>query len=452
MKYNNDLVEINYSLKLVMASFVLFFSLSSVFAAPCDIKNSSPPFIRHDLTASPTTSVSYCELCGYGYVTIIITTPFDGADMTSMTVVENLRSSGLTYDATAPTPMRYSVNGGALQNGGAPSISGANGSVLTWTSVQVPPLALLTSSTNNSVFSTIAITFAVKRAAALSQEALVTANRQIQASLSFSTNPSCGAASPVSTPVDTLPLREPIPVLTKRGRNVDANQGSGSYTATVYGNINDDVIWRIQINNNGIAGMQDVRFDDLMQNGNMLVNYACPTEAAASAIAAANGAGPGGAGCVVASNTINSFVVNNPFGSPGNDVPDLVDVPANSFTQIYLVGKITSSCSVSRTNTASNLQWGCSLEPPAGGITQTSTGVTPASSTATLSTLVGTAAGLTIQRQLRGTNTAQPVGSKGTMTITITNNTGGSIKNIKLRDVLPLEYVVDSTLDRKSVV
>jgi len=446
MKQNNCLAVTTGLFKLVVAVLVLIFPVAYALAAPCDLKNNPPPFIQHNLTASPTTSVSYCELCGYGYVTIIVSNPYVGANMTGMTVVENLRTSGLTYEPTAPTPIRYSVNGGALQVGGAPSISGANGSVLTWTAAQIPPLNSLAWLPGINNFSTIAITFAVKRAAALSQEALITANRQIQASLSYSTNPACTVTSPVTTGLDTLPLREPLPSMIKRGRNVDAAQGSGSYTATVYGNINDDVIWRIQVNNGGMAALQDMRFDDLMQNGNMSVSYACPSEASASAIAAANGAGPGTQGCVAASNTINSFVVNNPFGTPNNDSPDLVDVPANGLTQIYLVGKITSSCATSKTNTVSNLQWGCTAEPPPGGIATTSTGITPASSTATLSTLVGVGApGLTVGRHLTGINTGQPVGGKGTMTITITNNTGGTVKNIKLRDVLPLEYVVDST-------
>lgn len=446
IKQNNCLACTARLVKLVVAALVLILPAGYALAAPCDLKNTPPPSIRHDLTASPATSVSYCELCGYGYVTIIVSNAFIGADMTSMSVVENLRSSGLSYEPTAPTPIRYSVNGGALQAGGAPLISGANGSVLSWTSAQIPPLNLLAPVPGINSFSTIAITFAVKRAGGLSQEALITASRQIQASLNYSTNPACAVTSPVSTGLDTLPLREPIPSITKLGRNVDANQGSGSYTGTVYGNINDDVIWRIQVSNAGLAGLQDMRFDDVMLPGNMLINYACPTEAAASAIAAANGAGPGASGCVASSNTISSFIVNNPFGTPGNDVPDLVDVPPSSFTQIYLVGKISSSCASSKTNTVSNLQWGCQVNAPAGGITTTSTGVTPANSVATLSTLVGAPpAGLTVQRQLQGINTAQPVGSKGTMTVTITNNSGGSIKNIKLRDVLPLEYVVDST-------
>lgn len=436
--------------KLVVAALVLFFPVAYSLAAPCDLKSSPPAFIRHDLTGTP--SVSYCELCGYGYVTIVVSNTYTGTvpdvtDMINMTVVEDLRTSGLTFEPGAPNPIRYSINGGALQVGGAPVISGANGSVLTWTSAQIPDLALLVPLPGINSFSTLAITFAVKRDAGLSQEALITASRDIQASLDYSTSPVCIVTSPVLTSVDTLPLREPVPSMIKLGRNVDANQGAGNYTATVYGNINDDVIWRIQVDNAGLAGLQDMVFNDVMLPGNITTNYACPSEASATAVAANNGVDPGGLGCVLSSNTITDFIVSNPFGTPNNDVPDNVDVPASSFTQIYLVGKISSSCfATTTTNTASNLRWGCAIDAPAGGITTTSTGITPVSSVATLSTLVGLPpAGLNVTRQLRGTNTAQPAGSKGTMTITITNNTGGSIKNIKLRDVLPVEYVMDST-------
>jgi len=64
---------------------------------------------------------------------------------------------------------------------------------------------------------------------------------------------------------------------------------------------------------------------------------------------------------------------------------------------------------------------------------------------ARLYTLYGERAPLEVERRLTGTNTSQPVGSKGTMTITIRNRTGGTVKNITLRDVLPPEYVMDPT-------
>jgi len=419
-------------LRVAVSVFALWLPAAAVLAAPCDIKNNADPFVDHDL------SVSYCELCGYGYVTVIVTNPYSGATMTNIRVVENLGSSGLTYAATAPTPVRYSINGGPLQPGAAPSVSGTNGSVLTF---NLTGISLDSSPGAGNDGDTIAITFAVARATALTDEGLVTANRTIQATVTFNTDSACGD-SPQSVS-DVLPLREPIPRVFKTGRNVDALQTA--YTNPVYGNINDDLIWRIQVQNSGLADLQDLRFDDLMQAGNMVINYACPTAASADAVANNNGVRPGGSPCVNASNTIPDFDVDNPFGNPGNDSPDLVDVRRGSSAFIYLVGKITSSCATSKTNTVSDIQWGCQIDTPAGGITATSTGTTPASAVARLYTLYGERAPLEVERRLTGTNTSQPVGSKGTMTITIRNRTGGTVKNITLRDVLPPEYVMDPT-------
>ncbi|MBW1836981.1 MAG: hypothetical protein JRI99_08555, partial [Deltaproteobacteria bacterium] len=412
----------------IVAAFgvlALLLTAGAAAAAPCDVKNNTPPFIRHDLT------VSYCELCRYGYITIVISNPYEGADMTDMMVVENLGSSGLTFDPTAPNPVTYSVNGGLDWPGSAPAISGPNSSILTWTSAQISELSHLDWQPGNSV-GTLAITFAVSRAGGLSQEGLINATRQITAQLTYSAVsptvpptipptyiPCPGMPSTVATGVDTLPLREPRPEVSKRGRNYDADQDSWEYSQTVYGNGNDDVIWRIRVRNTGLADLQDLRFDDLMQTGNVEINYACPTEAAASAVAANNGIDPGGGGCVPASNTINNFDVDNPFGNPNNDSPDLVDVREGEYTHIYLVGKIPSSpngsCSSNRINTVSDIQWGCQADsPPAGGITTTSTGYTAGNATATLSTLsVNSGSNLNIQTEIIGTNTSQPAGSKG---------------------------------------
>ena len=419
--------------------------LDAALALPCDIKPSAAPFIEHDLTASVSTSNSWCELCGYGYVTIVVANPYTGAEMTSLTVTENLGSSGLTYAPAAPNPIRYSVNGGPLQIGSAPAIGGPNGSLLTWTAAEIPALGSLTSSPGiGNDGDTVTLVVAVTRASGLSQEGLISANRSIQASVTFNTDSAC-TDSPQSTALDTLPLREPIPQVLKRGRNVDAAQGSGSYSATVYGNINDDVIWRIEVRNSGLAAMQDLKFNDLMTNGNFNISYACPTEAAATSVANNNGVDPGGTGCVLATNTINNFLVDDPFGNPGNDEPGAyVDAPASGSAYVYLVGKITTSCNANTTNTVSGVEWGCEVDAPDGGITQTSTGAGAGTATTTLSSRAVTG-GLTVTQSLTGTNTGQPVGSKGRVRITITNNTGGTVKNIKLRDVLPVDYVVDPT-------
>jgi uncharacterized repeat protein (TIGR01451 family)/fimbrial isopeptide formation D2 family protein len=437
-------------IKLVVLTIALFFTNTHAIAADCDLKGSAPSIIQHDLSSS------YCELCGYGYVTIKITTPYSGADMSNMTVVEDLGASGLTYASGVPNDIRYKLNGVIQAGGTAPLVNPLNHAELTWNTAQFPPSMSTLASTNGS-YNTIEIIFAVKRDSGLSLEALATipsTDRQIRARLDYSafTSPppspavSCGVTPSVYTSWEVLPLHEPLPRLYKGGRNVDAAQTN--YTSPIYGNNNDDIVWQIEIRNTtGTAAMQDVRFDDAMlPSDSMLINYACPTENAALTIANANGAGPGALGCVAVTNTVNGFVVSNPFGNPGNT---FLDVPSGGSAFIYLVGKIVSngSCISSRTNTASNLQWGCEGEGAAGGLVKSSAGTVPAPASASLTTLINgpTAANLQVQRTLSGINGSPRAGSKGTLTITITNTTGGSIKNIKLRDILPSEYVMDST-------
>jgi len=427
----------------VMSVAGLLLIAEAAQAAPCDFK-SGYPFIQHDL------GNSYCELCGYGYITIVVANPYrytkvpgpdiPGAVMTDMTVVENLGSSGLRYEANAPNPITYRVDGGPVQTGAAPVISGG-GATLTFTSSQIPALASLDSENNNFQVNTITIRVAVRRTT--DPEGLVAADRTVQANLTFATDSGC-ADSPQSD-TDTLPLREPNPAVSKTGWNYDAGQRQNSQSNTVYGNNDDDIVWRIRIDNNGLADLQDLRLDDLMQSGSLVISDICPTAAAANTIANNNGAGSA-AGCVVAGNSINDFIVTNPFGAMGTSYyGQEIDVGTGGSAYIYLVGKITGSgsCVASRINTVSDVQWGCQEQPPAGGISQTSTGSIPSPVTATLQTLYTN--NLRVERRLTGTNTAQPVGSKGTMTITISNFTGGSVKNIHLTDVLPPEYVMDPT-------
>ena len=412
-------------------------------AAPVTTSCNNAPFanvISHDLT------FSYCELCGIGQVSILLSNP-SNITLDTMTVTENLGASGLTHVAGSTT---VSINGGGFAATGDPVITGGSNQTLTWTSAQIPALTSMDAWINdNNPQPTIEIRFQVQRDVAFNEEGLVTASRLISATVDYSLN-SCVSTGPYSdtTGNNTLPLREPNPVVGKLGRNVDAAQGVGSYSATVYGNIYDDVIWRIQVQNTGSAALQDLRFDDLMTGTNFQITTACPSETQATAWANNNGADPGGTNCVAASNTINAFVVDDPFGNPGNDEagipPAYVDVVNGGSAYIYLVGKIQNPCDATATNTVSNVQWGCEVDAPDGGITTTSTGATPGSATTTLSSLVVNS-GLNVTRALTGTNLAQPVGSKGTMTITITNNTGGTVKNIVLTDLLPAQYVVDAT-------
>lgn len=435
---------------LAVCGFLL--CCQSAFAAPCDLK-ANPYFVRHDL------SNSYCELCGFSYITVVIANPYSytpdpstppdppnpdipGANMIDLVLEEQLGISGLEYDPAAPNPVTYQVNSGITLPGSAPVISGG-GATLTFTENEIPALTQLDSRSEINQFNAITIRFAVRRGS--DPEGLIAAIRTIQTNLAFSTDSAC-TDSPQSD-TDTLPLREPIPSITKSGWNYDAGQRQSSQTDPVYGNNNDDVVWRIQIDNGGLAGLQDLRFDDLMQAGSMTISHACTTDVAANTIAANNGVGSV-AGCVNAGNSINDFIVTDPFGDmvasfDGHEI----DVAAGGSASVYLVGKITTtgSCETSRINTVDDVQWGCDAQPLAGGISQTSTGIIPTDTATFYSRYNDDHPLLTVERQLTGVNTSQPVGSRGMMTIIIHNDSGGSVKNIHLTDVLPVEYVVDAT-------
>ncbi|MGB5745434.1 MAG: hypothetical protein WBM69_00550, partial [Desulfobacterales bacterium] len=426
----------------VFGALFLLLAAEAVSAAPCDITPGAP-LIRHDLTASPSTSNSYCELCGTGYITVIISNPYDlNTNMTNMTVEEDLLSSGLTYVAGSTQAWVNSSPVAVVSN------PGITGSTLTWTSTNIPSLASL------AAIATPPSTLTIRFAVAPVDEALHIADpsRDIAASLTYtpvdvSGTPAveCLPGSATEVDDDTLPLREPDPSVTKGVRNVDANQAG--YAGTAYGNDDDDIIWQVRIANSGEADLQDLGFDDVMASGNLNVSYICPSEAAAEQIAVTlNGTGPGTMGCLaVGGNSVNDFDVDPPFGQLPDDT---VDALQGGAAEIYLIGKVPAlgSCSAPRTNTVSNIRWGCEADGAdnPGGINATSTGSPLADVDATLSTRSDL--DLDISVDYDGVTAGDPdPGTKGRVVITIDNNSGGTVRNLVLNNALPDEYVVDAT-------
>jgi hypothetical protein len=137
--------------------------------------------------------------------------------------------------------------------------------------------------------------------------------------------------------------------------------------------------------------------------------------------------------------------VANLFGG----VTPYIAAPAGGQNFYYIVGRVTDSCS-NHTNTVSDIQWGCEVQPPPGGILATSSGLVPAGDSAVLNTLSDT--NLQVDMFLEGANRSQPMGTKGTISIRLRNRTGGTIYGdaggiILDNIVLPPEYVVDPTFD-----
>jgi uncharacterized repeat protein (TIGR01451 family) len=383
-------------------------------------------------------SVSFCELCATGSVRIVVENPIQTApgdvDLTQIVVREDLRTSGLTYvsgtttfqgDNVAPPPVVE------------PVVSGPNGSILTWT--LAPGFTLSERPGGPGNRERLIIEFEVRRHASLGEEGLVAANRTLESSVEV--EPSCAPGQTYSQDdgPGTLALREPLPNVRKRGRNVDA--GQTGYSNTVYAHENDDVIWRIRIRNTGQADLQDFKFSDSIVPGNFEFHHVCDSEADASA--AANGGSP--PGCVGLPNTTDvlDFDVAAAFGGASNPY---VVAPPGGTRFYYLIGRVTDSCT-NRDNTVYDVEWGCQSEPPAGGISTTSTGLTPGD-TETLRTR-SIPSGVDVDVALTGVNPSQPMGARGTVTITITNNSGGTIHGgadgVDLHNLLPAEYVVDTT-------
>jgi len=423
----------------VMAMGTLLLSTEAMAQAvppSCPSNLATADIIDHNFT------VSFCELCDVGTVRIEIENPYrnnDDADFSDLVVTENLLASGLTYvagstdfdtDNVAPPPVVE------------PVVSGPNGSILTWT---ISDQFVLPTRPNSGGGNQrrLYIEFDVRRHAAVGEEGLVLANRNIEAETEFTPSCDTGYRHTSTSGIGELPLREPEPQVIKTGRVVDAGQGAGSYTSTIYGHENDDAIWRIEVQNNGQADLQDFVFSDSMQPGNFEIDWICDSEAEANS--AATGGGTGDCVNVGGTTDLSGVAVEQLFdAAPG---PYIV-APAGGSGFYYLVGRITDSC-VNRTNTVYDVEWGCEVQPPPGGISATSDGQT-AQDDALLSTL-SVESGLDVDVFMTGTNTSQPMGTKGRIRIRIRNQTGGTIKGgingLRLRHLLPAEYVVDSTFD-----
>ncbi|HKK91821.1 MAG TPA: hypothetical protein VJ925_00245, partial [Longimicrobiales bacterium] len=257
------------------------------------------------------------------------------------------------------------------------------------------------------------------------------------------TTPSCseGERFTTTTGPGALPLREPEPEVVKLGRNLDAGQGSGSYSDPVYGHAGDDVVWRIEVRNGGQADLQDFVFSDSIVPGNFDIDYVCDSEADATSVAEGGASG----GCLAVGGTTDVLGLDVAAVFGGGASPYVV-APSGGSGFFYLVGEIDDSCT-NRTNRVFDVEWGCEEQPPAGGIQATSDGAMAADD-ALLSTR-SIESGVDVDVDLTGIRRSQPMGATGWVTIRIANRSGGTIKGgpdgLRLRNVLPAEYVIDPT-------
>ncbi len=165
------------------------------------------------------------------------------------------------------------------------------------------------------------------------------------------------------------------------------------------------------------------------------------TEASAETLAFSNGATLG----TDCESLISPFDVDDSFGN-ATDPDDISAISTDGF--IYYVGRVLTD-HTNVTNTA-DVSWGCEASSPTGGLitSPATTGGSPPSvtisDTGTLSTTV-VPNSLLVTQNVTGSNPSQPLGTKGIMTITLDNRTGGSVKNITVDATLPAGYVMDNS-------
>ena len=193
--------------------------------ASCPSGLATADLIDHDF------SVSFCELCEIGTVRIEIENPFrnnDDADFSDIVVTENLLASGLTY---VPGSTSFDTDNVPTPPVVEPSVSGPNGSVLTWTLGNQFVMDTRSNGAGSGSIRRLRIEFNVRRAASVGEEGLIGANRNIEAEVEFTPSCDTGYRHTDSTGLGLLPLREPEPEVIKTGRVVDAGQGAGQYRA-----------------------------------------------------------------------------------------------------------------------------------------------------------------------------------------------------------------------------
>ena len=178
-----------------------------------------------------------------------------------------------------------------------------------------------------------------------------------------------------------------------------------------------------------------------MQPGNFVIDWICDSEGEA------NGAATGGnrGDCVSAGGVtdLNNVAPAQSFGGAGTYI--VAPLGGNRSTTSWAVSRIRHHSQQHRRQPGR----GCQVQRRRAG----SRGPRPERTTPRTATLSTRAVDNQPQVDvlLEGTNRSQPMGTKGTVSIRIRNRTGGTIKGgidgIKIRNVLPPEYVVDPTFD-----
>ncbi|MDX2111101.1 MAG: isopeptide-forming domain-containing fimbrial protein [Verrucomicrobiota bacterium] len=347
------------------------------------------------LVAHDTTN-SVARLCDDGIIYIIVrnTGPTEISAITLREILDP--STGLTY---LPGTTEYSINsGGSWASGGEPSGTGSAGTPYTWTSTQVPNLAMLYPGGVGGP-QEVRIRFAITAGAAFA-----TANPSATASATGSI--ACGNAVNSPGTSTAIPTVKPNVSIAVTGRNITANAGA-SFTETVYGGVGDQIEWRMVISNTGNQTARNVRFRQVFSgsSGTALLN------------------GPGFTNAAFSNNTY----YNHTNVTPGNDL-------AQGATATYVVTETLGANCVNAVTTG-NVVWGCLPPNPVTDLTAPGN----PSDTATLNMVPSVTGGTQLTQAI-----TPLAGGRAMVTVTVTN-VGGTLYTPVLTATIPAYAHHDTT-------
>lgn len=387
---------------------------------------------------------SFCELCGIGRVQLLVQNLGDLSANNLLASID-LNTPGLSVVQGSSA---YAIDGAAPGlPGSAPDPNPLGAGQFEWNlGAFDSPLVGLAPSANPQ---SIEIFFDVQRIG--TQQTLASISRLISANVSYDFV--CGDPGSNTTGPVELRLEQPLPQVDKLGRNTDAGQLVGNYADTVFGHIEDDIIWRVELQNfTGQADLQNLVLRDNITAGNFDIDFICATDASAQIAADRQVALPADCIDISAGTVVNDLDILNgrdidpPLNNMGSPANLLIDVPQGDNHYIYYIGRILGACT-NHSNTSTITGWGCELDNPGGG-TLTSPGSNngvfpPVNLQDSADLQAFPIPGLVVTHNLTGIDGVQPLGSKGLLTITISNQTDTTVRQISLRDILPAQYVMD---------
>ncbi|WP_160152664.1 isopeptide-forming domain-containing fimbrial protein [Microbulbifer sp. ALW1] len=568
--FRNALAALMYSVRLWLSVALLASVSGQVLAAPTGYCVANPTAPTQLVDVRTGANVTYCDLCGYGYIEVQITNPYRSGDDDFAYITSSLQqdqeeerwggryrrrsgnyytytsngdygsfnpdmdfssrtddeaglvvripnasglrlyqdlditAGGTTIDSNNASQVQQALNGGnwEIRIGGLPDLADGNNTTMT---VRIPVHRPLVSSSDGpeqlNAFDNVNVTAEINYVTTDSCTSGGTERRAHTDSDICPTNwsawtdyenprppypPYPGTATdctpstpsdvdvfnPTSADTSALVVNKPVLEIDKQGWNYDAGQREGTRSDTVYGHNDDDIVWRLNLANNGTAPLQDLRIDDVLSRADVMnANFVCPTQGEADAVAANNGVLPGTTDCVATDALTGSVLADwdvlPPFGD-GIDIPSpyagtveaetsgsssgTIDIAEGGEINLYLVGKLQRDASCSSgtplINSLEDVQFGCAVQTPPGGI------IPGLDDTGELRTwygqgsVAGGATALEVERTLTGIDGSATVGMRGLMTITLSNQSGGTVwfdssMGYHLRDQLPDGYVLD---------